>query len=484
MPQCEHCGKEVDFPFRCNFCGHYYCIEHRLPENHNCYGAPPRTPLGSYQTKRMYATINVEKTQIIPKYATKESGKPKTKTYGNIYGYHFEVPVEVYSDERYRMKLDKAKTLDEVEHIIDEYYYEHSEEKVERLKTEKHFPAKKIAALILLGILIVSVIFYAPTILHYFWNPSEKESGDQTTTTPKYTTSIYFEGFSLTQNGTHLIIEDYSSEWAPYYHISLKNGTRVLGLVAYEAEGSNAVAEYAFITKRFAKEIYNLKDIFDHLPSGQYIFEIYSQDRKYSIVIDSESQKILFGNYSKVFYFGISLGETIYDVVLENFNETVFQRIREYVFNNSSDNGNTFDMIQHLVEWADKNIEYAFIKLRSDIYDPLTFMEKKEGVCIDYAVFYASGLFTIGFNETYIFILNTTEGLHAVAGVEYNNSILILEQTLPVWEFQDYIDNLEAIIGASIQPPIHAYKITCKDNDFTIEFFNPFTFSSANLSFP
>lgn len=34
--KCERCGVEVDLPFRCNYCEHYYCPEHRLPENHEC----------------------------------------------------------------------------------------------------------------------------------------------------------------------------------------------------------------------------------------------------------------------------------------------------------------------------------------------------------------------------------------------------------------------------------------------------------------
>ena len=55
MPKCEYCGKEVLLPFRCHFCGGYFCLEHRLPENHNCPKAPPRTPLGSYQIKMLMA---------------------------------------------------------------------------------------------------------------------------------------------------------------------------------------------------------------------------------------------------------------------------------------------------------------------------------------------------------------------------------------------------------------------------------------------
>ncbi|MEM3013050.1 MAG: AN1-type zinc finger domain-containing protein [Candidatus Bathyarchaeia archaeon] len=34
--KCQYCGKNVDLPFRCSFCGMYHCEEHRLPENHHC----------------------------------------------------------------------------------------------------------------------------------------------------------------------------------------------------------------------------------------------------------------------------------------------------------------------------------------------------------------------------------------------------------------------------------------------------------------
>jgi len=34
--KCATCGAEVDLPFKCNYCGNYYCPEHRLPENHDC----------------------------------------------------------------------------------------------------------------------------------------------------------------------------------------------------------------------------------------------------------------------------------------------------------------------------------------------------------------------------------------------------------------------------------------------------------------
>ncbi|MCZ7362043.1 MAG: hypothetical protein O8C58_01685 [Candidatus Methanoperedens sp.] len=34
--KCQYCGVEETFPFNCNYCGKYFCAEHRLPENHAC----------------------------------------------------------------------------------------------------------------------------------------------------------------------------------------------------------------------------------------------------------------------------------------------------------------------------------------------------------------------------------------------------------------------------------------------------------------
>ena len=57
MVSCDRCGKDVYMPFRCNYCGGYFCEEHRLPEFHGCSGLHkgsafsgtymPGTPSGS-----------------------------------------------------------------------------------------------------------------------------------------------------------------------------------------------------------------------------------------------------------------------------------------------------------------------------------------------------------------------------------------------------------------------------------------------------
>jgi hypothetical protein len=80
MPKCEHCGKEVALPYECSFCGRYFCVEHRLPENHNCPNLPARTPLEWKVEEKP-----VEKERRAPEgelHFVKESGeepKPKGK---------------------------------------------------------------------------------------------------------------------------------------------------------------------------------------------------------------------------------------------------------------------------------------------------------------------------------------------------------------------------------------------------------------------
>ena len=34
--KCQYCEKETFLPFRCTFCSGYFCVKHRLPENHAC----------------------------------------------------------------------------------------------------------------------------------------------------------------------------------------------------------------------------------------------------------------------------------------------------------------------------------------------------------------------------------------------------------------------------------------------------------------
>lgn len=43
--KCHICGKEELIPFKCAYCGGYFCAEHRLPERHNCSKVPDYAPV-------------------------------------------------------------------------------------------------------------------------------------------------------------------------------------------------------------------------------------------------------------------------------------------------------------------------------------------------------------------------------------------------------------------------------------------------------
>jgi hypothetical protein len=45
--KCYACEASTGLPFKCKFCSHQFCDEHRLPEDHNCSG------LKSYKEKRL-----------------------------------------------------------------------------------------------------------------------------------------------------------------------------------------------------------------------------------------------------------------------------------------------------------------------------------------------------------------------------------------------------------------------------------------------
>ncbi|MEM0053907.1 MAG: AN1-type zinc finger domain-containing protein [Nitrososphaeria archaeon] len=34
--KCEYCGQDEPLPFKCPYCGKFFCVEHRLPEAHSC----------------------------------------------------------------------------------------------------------------------------------------------------------------------------------------------------------------------------------------------------------------------------------------------------------------------------------------------------------------------------------------------------------------------------------------------------------------
>ena len=94
MPKCEYCGKEILLPFKCKYCGGYFCEDCYLPPNHDC----PRietwkaTPPPSGMEWVVHKTIEV-------KPEDKPDVKPKEK------------PIEVKIEEEQMSEEEKQMYL-------------------------------------------------------------------------------------------------------------------------------------------------------------------------------------------------------------------------------------------------------------------------------------------------------------------------------------------------------------------------------------
>ena len=129
----------------------------------------------------------------------------------------------------------------------------------------------------------------------------------------------------------------------------------------------------------------------------------------------------------------------MYDVIVYDVNTTVIEFLQNQLINELGATS-YYDLVWKLLEWIDENTEYEYIYAIYDVKTPIEFYYERIGICADYAVFTASALLAGGFNETYILEFNTIEEAHATAGVEINGVLYILDQRLPVYEWNDYVE--------------------------------------------
>jgi Zn-dependent protease len=66
MVKCEKCGVETYMPFRCNYCGGYFCEQHRLPEFHDCKGkyqeaGPSSVRIGDYSASGSFGSYSTSR---------------------------------------------------------------------------------------------------------------------------------------------------------------------------------------------------------------------------------------------------------------------------------------------------------------------------------------------------------------------------------------------------------------------------------------
>ena len=151
VAKCEYCGKEVLLPFRCKFCGGYFCEEHRLPEKHNCPNIPKPLPLGpaSRPAKDPYALT-----------------RPRKK------------------------KEDQArKKVKEI--IVSEESV--SESDIEKPKSKSWFSKKKAISIFFACLVIGALIWYMPLIISYIHQNLMLSSYTKLTLERSPRTGTYYE---------------------------------------------------------------------------------------------------------------------------------------------------------------------------------------------------------------------------------------------------------------------------------------------------
>ena len=121
MPKCEYCGKEVLLPFKCPYCGKNFCVEHRLPEKHECSS----------------------------------------------------LPKEAFWYQKQRQKAIKVETQPKKEKIVKEgefFFVKEKQPKIESEGNKRRLSAKKVVAFSVIVIILVAVLWNSPLIISTIQN--------------------------------------------------------------------------------------------------------------------------------------------------------------------------------------------------------------------------------------------------------------------------------------------------------------------------
>ena len=204
------------------------------------------------ERKKRVEMLQQEETEIDKPQTTKSPfGDGATAiTRENRYHHHFTVPAEIYAHEEYHERLNNAKTLDEVEHIIDDYKHHRKEhedkpqgvvrerspkEKVpkkdylpeerdlptyDRPKTKprRSIPIKKIVGASMVLVILGVFLWYSPTIISMLQNLSSQNTSSQNPSNQdsSYTKLTLIKNSSPNPNFTTLTFGDidYSFSYA------------------------------------------------------------------------------------------------------------------------------------------------------------------------------------------------------------------------------------------------------------------------------
>jgi len=233
-------------------------------------------------------------------------------------------------------------------------------------------------------------------------------------------------------------------------------------------------ADYVYANKTYALIKYPasfVKRVFIERGVGKATIDVFSEGVECEIYYDKSKDSLYFGECRSVVYIvmpSLSSGKSVYDVVFESFNSSVFYTLRTTVFGSNLPPSEKW-VVWSTLAWVGENIEYDDVKallssIFRGVYDPLTTLMFRRGVCVDIAVFTAATLLSSGVNPVYILTFNTTNGSHAVAAVMLDGSLWILDQRLPVVEWSVYRSYVANVVG-----DVYVYEISYKRKVDSVE---------------
>lgn len=254
----------------------------------------------------------------------------------------------------------------------------------------------------------------------------------------------------------YLVVE-YRGRWLP--HLWLEFNGNTYHLVPYFVKDNYAIiADYVFINTSLSIAKYWIIDIFrsrSNSATAELIVKTPETSKKCVITYSNNELKIttcssiIVKESSTTSPFTKSI--SIHEAILNYVNQSAIKYIRQNLLRDKEDWDLALLSI-YILTWLETNTRYSYEKalssyLQFTIYDPITFFERKSGVCVDYALFTVTALLAGGAKEAYILLIDTGLGPHAAAAVKINNTIYVLDQKLPLYELRNYLSYIRYTYG-------------------------------------
>jgi len=284
-----------------------------------------------------------------------------------------------------------------------------------------------------------------------------------------YKNHLVLSGFSIWINSSYIKIWQKGIVDFPSIHVE-GNGID-FWIDGYDSFNTSDIVAIPVIADRNGCTMYiSLSSLWSKIEMpGTYDFYVFPSGFDIRIYFDTQKHVARIAGYTTFIPIGAS-GNSLYEVLLESLNSTTFNILRRAIWNDRIPS-NEAGIVWSLVAYADSHFKYDYSKASltySSIYDPITFLKKGRGICIDYAVFYVSALLSAGFKNAYIVSMSTSKGGHALAVVEINNVYYALPQHLPVMELADYYQYYSMTLAARIYPNAYIYHVIMNNGEVKI----------------